>query len=473
MKVSPKNSKFFKFILTLVLVYSGMIYAEWYESFTPMAGNIAISDLNGVQNIPHSFFVIFSNGDTGTSIGNYMITVDLTTMESRGWKIVDDYLYHPVVLPDPDSGWNIYYNLSEDNLLGKLHIKANGEFGDNKLLPYSYNGENIINFGVEKRGEVWFIADKIYMLDIYTDSITRFDYPQGWDPESGYKYIYPTDDLKTLFIVSKSSISGDYQIMMFDLVNRVSRLLLCPDLDLLKNLYDIKEWKGHDGYFLILRNNQIWTYNSISYSFQLFIDGFETSTVRIMQDDSGKYLYLFDKSDFYYAGPDFFVWNLDDKTFEKHTFPLDENWGFSYIGPYGDSSNDPYQYDRTRNRIIAQLESKDLEYEYVLIDLKDFSMKYVPDDLFPIAQGYADNQIILFEKNKIINIKKNISLWIFDLSTWEARRTLPFGYDIEEWSVMKGVSGPDILPNKAGSNICHLLPPARREISNLFPNSII
>jgi len=181
-----------------------------------------------------------------------------------------------------------------------------------------------------------------------------------------------------------------------------------------------------------------------------------------MQTENGRYLYLFGEADFYHMGPDFYIWDLEEKTYEKHTFPLEEDWGFSsgiIRGPY----TGPYIYDTIRNRIIARIESKVPEYRLVIINLDDLSLEYIPERDFPLTRysysfKYIPDLDILLKTEEDSN-----KIRTYNLTTGEVRLSNDFGYQVSTWSVMPGSSYPDLLANNKGPQICRFSPPARRE----------
>jgi len=449
------NKKFFYIFLVLFMSF-GVLHAQWLEYESPVVGNFSMNTYgnNAIHEIPNSHYFLISDGSENL-IGNNIAILDIETGRIRN-SIKRDYkMNHPVILPDPDSGWNIYYHGWGTSTLGMLHIDAHGEFGNEMLLRKTMESP-VLSAEVLDRAEVWFIGDCIYRLTIRDDLWTEFTYPEGWDHDIAAKYgyrMFKTEDNDTLFAIFYGNTEAKYQMMMLNLITGHTSIFIPPDDDFLSSINsikDIKEWKGHDGLYLILTSNSIWIYNALTGYIHHYIDDLITRTSKIMQTGDGKFMYLFGRED-----TSLKIINLEDKSIEKKTFLLEEGWIFDYSFA---------EMNRENGQLITLLVKGDIggRNKPVVINLADLSLIYVPG----IVLKHGDFKY-LKEHNVLIVSGDESPIYITFLDSGEIKSPIQLNYQADNWSVMVGRNYPTLLNNMAGSTFCRFLPPCKREMFDI------
>jgi hypothetical protein len=463
-------------IFIIVIIISLTLEASWFETENLSFGNSYIYSYGFFQ-IPDTSFFIYGYTRDPSQLHKNIIMLDSSSMVFRDYYIGDFTLYPPVILQDPNSGWNIYFTFSIDVKvwqMGKLHIREDGLFGNMMKLPYTVNGSEISSVSISSRGEAWFAADKLYRLKKDNEEWTAFDYPEGWDLDFYNSAIYLSEDQKTISLFSIVSSNSNRQFTFFDLENNKFGSII----QLLKEQfifnYDIEKWNGHENQYLLLCQDSLWVYDSIENKLDLYINGFSAST-KIFQTESGKYIYFFSNSMSAYQSPkEFYVLNLETKTIEKDITPLDADWGFTTdrVG----LQNLPY-YDMENNRIITLIDnysgsSSDYSLKAGYIDLNDFSFHYflnslVFSNLVNIIYDH-DKNILLSDvqgsnKSVIGNIVK------INLETKEKENTITITFTADSWSTMKGSDSPTLVGNSSGWEFVNLLPNNRRQ--KIYTNS--
>jgi hypothetical protein len=461
----------FYIIVTIFIVLSmaGVINAQWFESQSPTAGNISLSgSYAGMSSstrafsipIPDSPYVLYSAGFEGYYAGEKLITFDTSTARFRDTFSRPDVVYDPVIIPDPKGGWNIFFR--EHSIFKQIHIDANGEFGNEVDLPKTYSGYYIEGVGLPKTGEVIYVADKIYRYNSRSNQWSTYHYPPGWDTDFTNLKLYLTVDQSKLFVTSKGNTIADYQGMIFDIQNESVTLIQSPEVKFFNDIYNIMEWFGHDGLFLMQKGSAIWTYNIKTNSIEHFVDITDASVTsteysNTLQSTSGKYIYYLGTRGGFDLGSDFYILDLENKTMENHTILLDDNW--QYSGNFK-------ELDSERKIILTNVENMlSLEQRLIIINLDDLSWSYIPADYLDIFAQL----LYIHEENKIIASggESNPYLQTIDLTTGGSKRSVSVSYTPDNWSFKKDSTGPDLLGNFDGPSFCRLLSPGIRKIHDL------
>jgi len=444
------------FFVVLLFVGFGVLHAQWLEYESPALGNFTTGTYgtSSFHMIPDSQYIILSDGlsqGINNFIGNNIISLDIETARIRSSVSRSTKMEWPVIIPDTDSGWNIYFHGGYgSSTLGMIHIDAHGEFENEELLRKTLQYP-VLTAGIPERGEVWFIGDRIYRLTIRDDLWSEFHYPEMWDSDlsSQSRAIFMSENKKTLFVRFKGKTIDKEQMMMLDLITGHTSLLIPPDEDFLESIKDIKEWKGHDGLYLILMKRSIWIYNELTGSIALYLDELETSTTNLMQTGDGEKLYLFGRNDNTLK-----IVNLEDKTIEKMTFLIEENWFFDYSFA---------ELNRKKGQLITliktgELITGDVRNKPVIIDLKDFSLNYIPGiTLRAISPVYLKDLNVLIAKSS-----NSPSILVY-LDSGKVKPLIQFNYHADNWSGMDNIY-PSLLNNTDSSTFCHLIAPRKREI---------
>ena len=321
------------------------VEGEWYEMQSFGMGNLYFpgssgNDFGSFTRMPDSPYILFSYRGS-------IMTFEVDKARVRCGMTANHYFSSPVVLPAPESGWNLIY--TADRRFGKLHIDTHGEFRDEVWLSKTYEMQPT-SIAVPQKREAWFFSDKILRYNDITGKWTTYQYPRGWDPDNGFVKYFQTEDGNTLFIRSYGETIQRRQLMMIDLENGSIKSVNL-DSSLLESITDIDQWNSRPGTYLFLTfRREIWTYEASSEKLELYMNGFDARAVSIMQDISGRYLYFIGKSgEETQPGADFYILDLNSKSIEHHILPL-EKGGQLFV-----TEQAAPIFDRERSRIIAFL----------------------------------------------------------------------------------------------------------------------
>ncbi|MBU1626423.1 hypothetical protein KKB18_03565, partial [bacterium] len=215
-----KEIKILLSIALFLLAGSVAASAQWFESESPVMGNMYFSEGYDISftEIPDSPYLIVDQRVKS------LLTFEIDTGKFRGSLLSDHYIGYSdkIVLPDPFNGWDIIY--ATDHKYGLLKIDAHGEFREDKWLSETYTGLPRM-VAVPQRSDVWCIGDKILRLNIIDETWTEFYYPLGWDREQEFITLFQTEDKNTLFIKSKGKTSTLFQALILDLETGHSKIL--------------------------------------------------------------------------------------------------------------------------------------------------------------------------------------------------------------------------------------------------------
>ncbi|MBU1627590.1 hypothetical protein KKB18_09500, partial [bacterium] len=268
--------------------------------------------------------------------------------------------------------------------------------------------------------------------------------------------IFHTNDLDKLFIISQINESGSSQCVFVDLVTHEIKAMTPQDPDLFKDVYDIEEWIGHDGKYLVLKMDSVSSYNVQTGEVVKISEEFKTSTSSIMQDKTGSYLYFFGfygdwGTDIY---PDFYILDLNEGKVDHHVLPLDEGWGFTYYFTF---------FDQDKNIIIATIAQSISwgDYKSVILDPSSLEIKYLTDNPY---KNYYDIEFIEGDNRIFICDQKSNSIDMIDIESGELKSSIDLISDTNGWSVMIGAQSPDLMSNPTNTKFCRLLPAGRREL---------
>src|SRR4030042_4014778 len=280
---------FFSSIM-IILSFCTFLNSQWIENTNLGVNNLSFNTGQPFifLQIPNSPLIIFYTGS------------NIMTIEIKGAKVRDGLsLTHNLsaasVIPDPDSGWNVYYKNGEK--FGKLHIDPQGFFTEQKWLTKTSEHIALYSVGITERMEVWFFAEKILRLNGFDESWTEFEYPQGWDSDFSFSKIYPVYAYSSIIGIAKGNTIQDYQAFILDVETGEAKLIKAED-GLFKAVNDIDEWKEHSGYFLILKRKEIYSYSLLNNTIELLMKDFGVNANNIMQDEAGKFIYVLGNDNF-------------------------------------------------------------------------------------------------------------------------------------------------------------------------------
>jgi hypothetical protein len=423
-------------LFILVLISSTLLLsAEWSERNSYGINNLSFTDSEGYfLQIPDSPYIVFYSG-------NNIITIDINRCKIRGSLVSSHGFRYPTALTDPTSGWNIYYY--EEKQLGKLHINPNGEFREDRWLPRTTEFLTPL-VGVPDRSEVWYFSDKIMRFSTIDESWTNFDYPQGWDTDFDYVRTYPALDVNSIIGISKGNTIQDYQAFILDIETGSSKFIP-SEIDFFKGIKDVEEWKGHPGYFIIMKNNEIYSYDFQTGSIVLLFKDFGVTASIINQEKSGHFLYMIGNSDQLY------VFDLYEKTVTSHSLPVEE--GMVIGGGF---------FDSKRNKIISFMGDGWIVKGYVIIDLDDFSVSFL-DNL----QDYRFTSDIFLEFENAIFYSTISYIYSVNLETCDIKNTIPIIYRANSWSIVEDMNKSILLNNTMGTDFIRILPNGGRETHNI------
>jgi hypothetical protein len=428
-------------IIVFLFLFKFSVQCSWFEYESPELGNLP--SLVGFNEIPNSPYIVMSNrGYEG------MALLDKKTLKIKGSFKTNYYKSNPFIFQNSNSGWDLYY--TNEAGFFRLHIKEEGVFGDNISLS-DKDLSNSIFFEIPDKKEAWFVSDKIILFNGKDESFTEFSYPVSWDPINTLLKIFPTDNSDKMIITSKGTTFGFYQAVIADLLSHEIKKIDLDDMNIFDMSYDIKEWKGHEDSYIILKKDSVNCFNLKTGSVSFIIDGFETYTKKIFQKDDGSQLYFF-----HLFSPDLYVLDLNEKKFDLHTISMDPNCEF--ITSYN-------EYEPDKNRIITGITEDILngaDIKLVILNPESLEIKNITDKLYPY-----DVSINPFKKEEKLFIRSVSPDYIdlVNIDTGEITSSLNLSSNPIGWSVMKGSNGPDILSNSI-SSFCRLQPISRREFIN-------
>jgi hypothetical protein len=453
------------FVLMLILFFQYPSCCSWQEVEKLSAGEHTI-DILSFYEIPMSHFLLCSNNYKPFLSNSTLMTFDMKTGKCRDiYKISLDSVECSSLLPCCDGGWNLYYLNSLYPMpgckIGMIHINSDGEFEKEKILPITYDSTTTLKaIGSASRGEIWFAGDKIYRLKVDEENWSGFDYPAGWDINQDYTKIFLCENSNKLFVSSLGKTINKIQSLMFDVVN-YEFLQIESDKFSCK---DIKDWTGHDGCYILLLNDSIWSFNSKTNEISPIYEGFNSVNSKIFEDKSGKYLYLLGKYiDDSNPGNDLITVDLDNKTIEKNIL-IDENQ-LVFIDAYS-------MFDRETNHIITTISNMSSPYFFkpVLIDLNEKTLSKIPVvpeiGVMQISMFYDKSYNRLIYKTYLYpNLLKSYD---FEMST--VKTSIPILFQPREsnsLSFVPSYENTKLIANYAGTDLLKSTFPARRELINI------
>jgi hypothetical protein len=426
--------------LTFPILSCPYLSAEWADSIYYGIGNLVCNDNEGhFLPIPSSPYIAFYTGSD-------IIIMDSDNMKIRGGiELINSLSQNSTAsIPDPISGWNIYYHDYETQRFSKLHIDSQGQFGKEEWFTRTTPGGSSC-VGVPKRSEVWFFADKILRLNGLDDTWTEFDYPQGWDSDFEFSEVFPLLAYNSIIGIANGKTIQDYQAFILDVETGNSKLINA-EKNFFQGIFDIKPWNEHPGIFFIMKREEIYSFNSFTDDIELLFKDFGDIASNVMQDKTGKYLYTYKNSGLYEL-------NLDTKTVEFHELVFDENYEFGTFLAYSDKSN---------QMIASALNKVDNLSDLVLIDITDFSIRYLDISI----KNISPLRFLSDEDNKLFLISDSF-FYVLKLESGETGKSIPIIYYPYSWNIIDDLDKPILLDNHRGSNLIRILPNHNREVHKL------
>jgi len=427
-RFSMLRFKFYLLVLVIFLSFNVFSYSQWIENENLSPGNVSLT--NGVfHRTPDSKFILFSAGynlNNKNYLGSHIIMLEMENFRVRDlFQNKTNYnLHEPVILNNSNNGSTIYF--LNDFYLEKLEINENGFFVNNKKLFSPKLNVEIESIGAVRSNEAWYAADKIYRIDSLTDEWKEYSYPDDWDHEFSRLRIYITENENYLFLTSLGTNIQSYQALIFDIQNESFILLNKPDENFFNYVEDFDEWNNHSNKFLLLQEESLWVYDLISGDIQKIADGFVTDTKSIMQDNLGKYLYLFGESSIWFPSSSFYRIDLEDKKLEDLSFQLGDGFGFEPNSAVIDNEN---------NRILVVLIDKiNTTFRPVYIDLSDNKLYEFSDSR--IEDNFEALFMFSVEENKMF-VKGNddSALFMMELDSGNIKKSISLGYRPQSWSI--------------------------------------
>jgi hypothetical protein len=425
--------------LFILLVFYSLASAEWAESNHFGIGSLYFTSGYFLE-IPCSPYIAYYTGDC-------VIILDKINLKIRGGLLTHGFDSRtPVVIPDTSSGWNLFYCF--DGKFGRLNIDPYGQFGENRFLTRTY--ENLtFSVGNPDNYEIWYFTNKILRLNTIDDSWTEFDYPENWDIDCRMINVYSALDKSSIFGIAMGNTIEDYQAFILDIKTGSSKLINA-EKDFFNYINDIKAWREHPGLFIIMKYNEIYSYDSNTGKIELLIKDFGAPAIKILQDESGRYLYLIDEE------TSLCVLDLIEKTFDYNEISLKEGYFFS-------PSSFKTIYDPVNNRIIAMITNNYYENDeiIVILDLDDFSLNY-----FESQSGTIDKTpLFLIEDSKLF-FSSTPYIYLVDLKTFQSKNSFPIMYQANSWNIIDDFNSSILLSNSAGSEFIMINPDYSRKIYN-------
>jgi hypothetical protein len=432
-------------IIFLITLLSAQCYA-WYETRNLGIGNFETSSDNFLE-IPDSPYAIYYSYWS-------MVTVETNSAEIKGYYksyeglgVSSDGL--KAILPDPVSGWNLYY--PNEHKFGVIHITIDGEIESEKWLDKTWSTSfSPVVVGIPDRFEAWLIFDRIFRYNAKNGDWSEFNYPQGSDPDMKNMSVFKTGDNKNLFIIWKGLTIGDFQLCSLDLITGEAKLIQ-KDKNFFQNVWDIDSRNKHPNEILICKSRQLWYYDYNNGNFELLVDGVGENR-SIFQDNEGKYLY------FLGTGKDLYKYDFDEKKLDTLQFTIAEDYGFTT------GANSISFYDADRNRIIALLTgSTKRSMKLAYLEISDLSLHEI--GLIPDIN--KDTSIKFIKDKDILLAVDNQYIHTFNVDNGEHDVSIPIMYKPQTWSVMKGALEPTLTGNSfGGTDFVRLKPFGRTEFFN-------
>jgi len=451
------------FLLIFVILIPPTLTAEWTEVENFGLGNTSI--YNGVfLEIPDSPYVLISTGSNflgSEYLGEDLMIIDKSTTRFRDSLSCDRRLRTPVVLKSGSAGWDIFFTTYEDSKFGFLHIDEKGEFHDPEKFQTMYEGQvdAVASF---QRGEVYFVADKIYRYRNLEIQWTEFSYPEEWDSDYKYLNLFLSEAGNSLLIYSFGNNIQAHQLCVFDLENENSFMIEVPENIFFETVYDIQGWNDHYKKILLLKNDSLWSLDIDSKEIiALFLfDNYNSLKTKLMQSSSGNYVYIFGWAENVPATV-LHVLDLEDKSDTPHFMPLEENsvfYGYPVL-------------DRERQRIVTLIKNQATwRNKPCFISLDDFSLSYLPGiELRSVKDFlYCQNENVIFASGDSPFIQ------VANLDTGGVKTSIPLSYSPEDWSVVKGDDFPTLLSNQYGPDFFKLMLPKKRVLyrTDIIPQRI-
>ncbi|MBU1626191.1 hypothetical protein KKB18_02385, partial [bacterium] len=350
------------FLLAIVFSYNALLSAEWIENNNFGFGNLSFT-LSGST---HGFFLKIPDSPYMVYYKHRNIIIfDVNDIKIRGGRLMPPGSYYDsfCVIPDPVSGWNLFYYYDNENTKekknGKLHIEPDGQFGEDRLLMDDPS-KVALPIGIPERSQVWFFADKILRLNVIYDSWSEFNYPKGWDSDSRVANAFQNLSYNSMIIISYIEATSDFQALILNIDTGETKLITAE-----KGFFDykltIEAWNFHPDKYIIRKESEIYSYDSQTNKIELLMKDLGFEVLSIMQDESGRKLYVL-------RDTAVFVLDLINKTVETHEIPLQEGFVFYSTGIY----------DLTRKKIISELGKNMFDYRiFGIINLEDFTIEYL------------------------------------------------------------------------------------------------
>jgi len=437
----------FVLILSIFFLLCADLSAEWMESDYFGLCNLAFTGGNPIGYylaIPDSPYIIFHSG-------NDFLIIDIEEWRLKGGGVLPHSFNrrNMSVIPDKKSGWNLFYINDYDKAFRKLHVNADGTFGeDNSLSRKAEIWSHSV--GIPERYEVWYFTDKILRLNTIDEEWAEYDYPDGWDTKFDYVRPYPAISSNAVIGIAYGENVRDYQAFILDIDTGASKIIDAED-GFFKGVKDIDEWKEHPGHFIIMKKDEIYSYNSETETIELLIKDFDVKGREIMQDDNGRFLYIVDGYN------RLCIVDLFEKTSQIHDIPVKE--GFAIVV----SEIEPV-YDSRRNCLILFIRNEDFygDADLVLLDLGDLTVTHfekTPEN--PSITG-----IFIEYENKFL-FTTDQYFYIADFGSFDLNKGIPIFYKTKAWNMIDDFNKPILLDNTKGDEFIRMYPGFRREMLNL------
>ncbi|MBU1625948.1 hypothetical protein KKB18_01120, partial [bacterium] len=448
MITSSLKRKLFSLSFFFIISTCFLLYAEWIENINWGIGDLSFSSSGGAsghfREILNSPYIIYYKEYQNN---NYIIIFDVNEKKIRGGRLLKfgtkaDSL---CVIPDPEYGWNLfYYYFSDKSIVGVLNILPDGQFGEDRLLEEAPTGSSL-PFGVPERSQVWFFSDNIYLFNVLDETWSEFNYPEGWETNSSVANTFQNLSYNSMIIISYIEAISNFQALILNIVTGEAKLITAE-----KGFFDhktkIEGWNSHPEKYIIMKNKEIYSYDSLTNTIELLMKDFGFGVFSIMQDESGRYLYVLGDTSLN-------VLDLIDKTVETHEIPLDEGYLFSGSGIY----------DSARKKIIVELGMTNFSDRiFGIINLEDFLISYIEN----LSDSFDNNSFFLGDKNLLVLLSDLNSLRIVDLASFEIKNFIPIRYIATSWNVIDDLNKPILLNNQSGSDFIRILPDNCRENNN-------
>jgi len=442
-----KNPKpyfpFFIMILSIIFATGSTLSAGWIEDINYGLGNLCFNfggHGGNYINLQGSSFIAYILSDS-------IIIFDIDSMRFRdGITLSYSVSQNKGFAIPTKSGWYIYYsyNVSQSTSNNsKIHIEKDGHFGENKPLEgKALSSSSFI--GDPDRSQVWFFDEKILLFDAIKDSWTEYDYPKNWDSDFKGLTIFSVLARNSVIGISYGNTMQDYQAFVLDVETYQSKIIQA-DKGFFQNVDDIVEWKNHAGKFLILKEDEIYSYDSGAGIIELLMNEVEILSDLSMQNETGQYLYDLDSRAIN-------VIDLLNKTVKTHELLLNDNFSILSSG----------SLDSKRNKIITFIGVgiyRD-KSEFMIIDLDDFSLNYF-ENKHEISQNsyFLEDEKLLFTSYPYF--------YFANVDSGEFYNSPSIFYDTISWNIIDDLNKPILIDNSMGDDFIRLHPDNNREMNNM------